>query len=71
MADCIKARLEAAETTPVEQPMSGPAEASPPSSPVPPVQAQVAKPVNALSLLWSVIVARLRRLFGGRAAQPR
>jgi len=71
MADCIKAKLETAETPAAAEPPADAAEARPPSSPVPPPQTQAAKPVNALSLLWSVIVARLRRLFGGRAAQPR
>jgi carbon monoxide dehydrogenase subunit G len=71
MADCIKAKLEAGEAPPAEaaagQESAGPA----PGSPAPPALAQAAKPVSAFALLWSVLVARLRRLFGGQPAQPR
>src|SRR5437868_4810294 len=72
MAACIKANLETPETpAPTSgeggvEPSGGQAPAAAPP-PNPPAQA-TAKPVNALALLWSVIVARLRRLFGAKAA---
>jgi uncharacterized protein len=66
MAACIKSQLETAE-----QPPAPPAAPADPSSPAPPTpvpaptqyQAVEAKPVNALGLLWTVLVARLKRLF--------
>jgi carbon monoxide dehydrogenase subunit G len=68
MAACIKSELETAE-----QPPAATAAPSDPSSPAPPTaapappqyqaQAQAAKPVNALGLMWTVLVARLKRLF--------
>ena len=71
MAACIKSNLEGAEppVAPVENaaPAAGPSaagEAPPPQAPVqPPVQA--AAPVNVFGLLWSVLVARIKALFGG------
>ncbi len=55
MADCIKARLEA------------PAEASSEGhNPRPAPAPAAARPVNALSLLFSVFWDRIRRLVGGR-----
>ena len=72
MAACIKAQLETAEqpADPVEHPVPAPGEvAAGPSTPLPVAPrpappAPVAKPVNALGLLWSVLVARLKALFG-------
>jgi uncharacterized protein len=76
MAACIKSKLETAEqppTAPVETAAPAATAAADPSSPAPPTpppapaptqyQAQAAKPVNALGLMWTVIVARLKRLF--------
>ncbi len=77
MAACIKSKLETAE-----QPAAAPAETVPPAAEggssgpgpaaAPPApeqsQAQATKPVNALALLWSVLVARLKRLFSRRTA---
>jgi hypothetical protein len=77
MADCIKANVEAAEpsapSTPSDQSASagpaatgnGPAPAASGSQAGPPTQVATAKPVNALGLLFSVLFARLRELFGG------
>jgi len=68
MADCIKAKLEASETPAPERPAAE-ASAEAPGAPTPsPVPPETAKPVSALALLWSVLVARLRRLFGRRSA---
>lgn len=74
MAACIKANVEA------EQPGAGPgaggaategpanAEASTSASATPPrAPVATAKPVNAIGLLFSVLWARLRGLFGARA----
>jgi len=67
MAECIRANLEA----PLATTASG--ETGTPSSPVVSSAGEsedyVAKPVNALSLLFSIIVARLRALFGRRTAK--
>ncbi|HVC99580.1 MAG TPA: SRPBCC family protein [Candidatus Dormibacteraeota bacterium] len=68
MAECIKSKLET--------PASPDGTASPhtqgaaPSSDAsaPPAAGQGAKPVNALALLWSIIVARIRALFAPKAA---
>jgi uncharacterized protein len=72
MAACIKAQLETAEQPPAAAAdgqaqasapapsTSGATEAAPPASPA---QGQAAKPVNALGLLWSVFLARLKALF--------
>ncbi len=71
MAACIKSQLETAEQAPPTTPTaaageagaataSAPAAAAPP--PAPPLP--TARPVNALGLLWSVLVARLKALFG-------
>ena len=70
MADCIKAKLETAEAAPAAQPASPPTESSTPAAtpPAPPVQAPQTKPVNALALFWSILVARLRRLFRRQTA---
>jgi len=70
MAACIKAKLETPEIPAAEQPAAPPAEA-PSSTPAPPAPALQSKPVNALALFWSVLVARLRRLFSRQPAQPR
>jgi hypothetical protein len=77
MADCIKANVEAAEpgapTAPPDQGVgAGPAAAgngpaaAPSGSSGAPAQVATAKPVNAIGLLFSVLFARLRGLFGGR-----
>ena len=71
MAACIKSQLETAEQAPPPTPTaaageagaataSAPAAAAPP--PAPPLP--TARPVNALGLLWSVLVARLKAIFG-------
>lgn len=72
MAACIKANVEAAEpgsgSVAGTDPVAGdaPAMASAPPSAAP---AATAKPVNALGLLFSVLWARVRGLFG--SPQPR
>src|SRR5712692_7778676 len=58
MADCIKAKVEAAE--PSGAPTGGSAAGEPPASPP-----ATAKPVNAIGLLFSVLWARLRGIFAG------
>jgi len=73
MADCIKAHLEAPEAEASEtahpgaelapEAGGGGAEAARPAPAVAPPQA--AKPVNALSLFFSVLWDRIKRLFGG------
>jgi len=74
MADCIKAKLETAEASPPAGLAGGPeaagSDAPQATAPAPSESAptQGAKPVNALALLWSVIVARIRALFGSRPA---
>jgi uncharacterized protein len=65
MAACIKSQLETAEQPPTGTAPA--ADAAPPQAAPPqagsPGPAQAAKPVNALGLLWSVFVARLKALF--------
>jgi len=74
MADCIKAKLETAAASPPAGSAGGPeaagSDAPQATAPAPSESAptQGAKPVNALALLWSVIVARIRALFGSRPA---
>jgi uncharacterized protein len=64
MAACIKSQLETAEQPPTG---TAPAADAAPQAASPqagsPGPAQAAKPVNALGLLWSVFVARLKALF--------
>ncbi|HSP07961.1 MAG TPA: SRPBCC family protein [Candidatus Dormibacteraeota bacterium] len=71
MAACIKANLEAAQppSAPAAGGPVGPAAAGAPVS-APPVAppATTAKPVNALALLFSVLWARIKRLFSGKSA---
>ena len=69
MAACIKSKLEAPEAAAAgaAQPSGSAAEAGAQPATAPPA-AEGAKPVNALALLWHVIVARIRALFGGRKA---
>jgi len=66
MADCIKANLEA-EAVPAAAPAAA-AAAGTTATPAaaPPAAPAAARPVNALSLFFSVLWARLRRVFGGR-----
>jgi hypothetical protein len=64
MAACIAASIEAGE--PLAKSVDGPGAATPSASAPAPAPA-TAKPVNALGLLFSVLWARLRRLFGSRA----
>lgn len=61
MAACIKANLEAAQpgAKAAEAAAGGPAAAP---------AATTAKPVNALALLFSVLWARIKRLFSGKSA---
>ncbi len=61
MAACIKANLEAAEPSGV--PAAGAAPGAPAAPP-----AATAKPVNALALLFSVLWARIKRLFSRKSA---
>jgi uncharacterized protein len=69
MAACIKSQLETAEQPPAppaeaSAAPSDPSSATPPAQPPAPTPVQYeAKPVNALGLMWTVLVARLRRLF--------
>lgn len=76
MAACIKSQLETAEQPPAspgpavvasetgDAPPPAPQPARPPS----PAQMQAAKPVNALALLWSVLIARIKALFSRNPA---
>ena len=73
MAACIKSQLETAEqppAAPADHPVTtlgdaaGGSSAPPAAAPRPAPPAPAAKPVNALGLLWSVLVARLKALFG-------
>jgi uncharacterized protein len=73
MAACIKSKLEAAEAPPAaaatpEGGQEAAAPASDPASAPPPAAEQGAKPVNALALLWSILVARIRALFSRKPA---
>jgi carbon monoxide dehydrogenase subunit G len=76
MAACIKSQLETAEQSPSPAPEAAAALASgdatgaaPQPSPGAPAQyqsqppPQAAKPVNALALMWTVFLGRLKRLF--------
>jgi uncharacterized protein len=65
MASCIKANLESAQTA---QTAGGDSGASAGAA-APAAAVATAKPVNALALLFSVLWARIKRLFGG--GQPR
>jgi len=76
MAVCIKSKLETAEAataaaTPgqasTQASTEGGAADAGPGPAAPPPATEGAKPVNALGLLWSVIVARIRALFGRKA----
>jgi carbon monoxide dehydrogenase subunit G len=58
MAACIKSKLEQPETPPAAA-----SESAGTAAPAPAAAPAEAMPVNALALLWSVIVARLRALF--------
>jgi hypothetical protein len=60
MAACIKANVEAAE--PGAAPAGGPGAAEHAPAPV-----ATSQPVNAFGLLFSVLWARLRGLFGAKA----
>jgi hypothetical protein len=64
MAACIKANLEAAQ--PGSAP-SGPVAGGAPAVTTAPAVA-TAKPVNALALLFSVLWARIKKLFSGKSA---
>jgi len=74
MAACIKANVEAGESRPAPEASSstGPGAANDEgsgaltSSPSPTAVA-TAKPVNALGLLFSVLWARVRGVFGGKS----
>jgi uncharacterized protein len=63
MAACIKANLEAAQSASAP---AGPVGAGAPAVAAP--AATTAKPVNALALLFSVLWARIKRLFSGKSA---
>jgi len=65
MAACIKANIEAAESPPASENSStdGPGAAAT-SAPAP---VATARPVNAIGLLFSVLWARIRGLFGAKA----
>lgn len=68
MAGCIKANLEAAEAPPApagaEAAGTGAANAPVATAPA----ATSARPVNALGLLFSVLWARIKRLFGAKSS---
>lgn len=66
MAACIKSNVEAGEARPA---MEATADSGPGVAAGSPADA-TAKPVNAIGLLFSVLWARVRRVFGGNA-QPR
>src|SRR5215831_2443054 len=72
MADCIKANLETAEqaasVTEVAPAPGAPGPGAPPpgAAAAPTAAPAAARPVNALGLFFSVLWARIRRLFGGR-----
>ncbi|MBO0683123.1 MAG: SRPBCC family protein [Candidatus Dormibacteraeota bacterium] len=70
MADCIKQELEAPAAGPeptaaAEASEAGGTDQRPTTAAAAPAQA---KPVNALSLFFSVLLERIKRLFGGRQA---
>jgi carbon monoxide dehydrogenase subunit G len=66
MADCIKANLEA-EAAPAPAPAAATAAGSTAApAAAPPAAPAAARPVNALSLFFSVLWTRIRRAFGGR-----
>jgi uncharacterized protein len=65
MAGCIKANLEASAPTPSGGAPSASAGSAAPQ-PAAPVTAQ--REVNALALMWELLVLRLKRLFGIRSA---
>jgi len=65
MAACIKANLESAQ--PFAQAGSSESGGAP-SAAAPAATVTTAKPVNALALLFSVLWARIKRLFGGKSA---
>ena len=67
MADCIRASLESAEEAGAGTPETGPAMGE--AGPTAPQPQPAAKPINALALIFSVLMGRLRRLFGGRRAE--
>ena len=68
MADCIKANLETEQrAAPEAAPAPGAPGAPAAGMPAAPTAAPAAaRPVNALGLFFSVLWARIRRLFGGR-----
>jgi uncharacterized protein len=75
MADCIKANLETEQQAGPAPDIAPAAEAGAPASgaapaaaggAAPPAAPAAARPVNALGLFFSVLWARIRRLFGGR-----
>jgi hypothetical protein len=72
MAACIKSQLETAEEPPTAAPSggepTGSVQAAQPPPAQTPAQAQSAKPVDGLALLWAVIVARFRALFSRNPA---
>ncbi|MGH7764567.1 MAG: SRPBCC family protein [Candidatus Dormibacteraceae bacterium] len=69
MAACIKANLEAAEpSSPEGRDAPGAAAAAPATPPTAAGIATTAKPVNAVGLLFSVLWARITRLFSGKSA---
>ena len=76
MAACIKSQLETAEQPPASpgpavvasETGDAPPPAPQPARPSSPAQMQAAKPVNALALLWSVLIARIKALFSRNPA---
>ncbi len=59
MASCIKSNLEAPEAAPGVEAAAGGAAGSAPAA-----TATTAKPVNAIALFFSILWARIKRLFG-------
>ncbi|SRR5579872_6426889 len=69
MASCIKSNLEAAESAPQAVGEGTGADGSPsPAAQAAAPAVTSAKPVNAFGLLFSVLWARIKRLFGGGSA---
>jgi uncharacterized protein len=68
MASCIKSNLEAAQPAAQAAAQAGTGAEAAGGAPAAAPAAVTAKPVNALALLFSVLWARIKRLFSGRSA---
>jgi uncharacterized protein len=67
MAACIKANLEAAQPA-AQSATGGPSTGGAAAGGAAAAAVATAKPVNAIALLFSVLWARIKRLFSGRSA---